>query len=73
MQQEYEKYRLNWMLNHGYTLKDLMCIIEKIQKDVNYDGAKISPTACLDNIEHWNGFNGELWASYSEWLANEAK
>lgn len=73
MQKEYENYKLEWMLDHGFNLKDLVNILDEINKDVKDEGSEITPSACLDCIEHWNGFDGELWASYPEWLANEAE
>lgn len=72
LKKEYEKYRLQWMLDHGYTLGDLMKLLDRIYRDVKAEGSEIIPSACLDCIDYWNGFSGaELWASYAEWLTNE--
>ena len=66
---EYEKYRLEWMLSHGYSLSDLINRLEVYMFD-NTD-----PNDTLNDIfdkwEYDSGFNGELWACYDEWLENE--
>lgn len=59
---DYERYQLEWMIEHGHSLKE---VIEGIS-EIDPDG--------LDSLEDrfalWEadrGFNGELWASMGEW------
>lgn len=68
---KYEKYRLEWMLAHGYSLSDLINQLEMYMLD------DTNPEDTLNDIfEEWeydSGFNGELWVCYDEWLENEGK
>lgn len=65
----YEAYRLQWMIDHGYTLPRLVRELARMQEEF--------PDLGLEDLwEEWKqeyGFNGEIWASYTEWLNNEGK
>lgn len=72
--EEYEKYQLSWMLEHGYSLEDLVDIIiesareaQELEPNIEIGKAIKQGFNCLESV---NGFYGELWASYSEWLSN---
>ena len=64
----YQKYQLNWMLDHGYSLDDLV----KKMTDVftAYDDF-FSPQSCYNLFLSDFGFGGELFASYQEFLECE--
>lgn len=72
---DYENYKLQWMLDHGYNLNDLMNILIESVKE----GLELEPKLnvvdairqgydCLDSV---NGFNGKFWATESEWKSND--
>lgn len=69
LRQEYEAYRLQWLIDHGYTLTDLLNAIEEYSKEV------IQPDSLDDLMEYWAaecGFAGsEIWVSFNEWVDNE--
>ena len=63
----YEKYRLQWMLDHGYTIADLIHQLDIMQCEC--------PDSCVETLfDDWDygfGFGGEIWASYAEFLETE--
>jgi len=66
---EHERFKLQWMLDHGYTLEDLMKELDKLRKE--------SPNIDLSMIfDHWQfdvGFGSEIWPCYDEWLEIESQ
>lgn len=62
----YEKYQLQWMIDHKYSLKNLMDELTEYQKDTDDE-----PAATVSDIFHaWekdSGFCGELWVCEQEW------
>lgn len=70
---EYNKYRLNWMIDHGYSLDD---IIEGLQSVFNSRLVEDGIPQMKDLFNEWEtyqGFNGSLYASFDEWCENERK
>ena len=67
--QPYEQYRLQWMIDHGYSLPRLIRELARLQEEC--------PDYGIEELwEEWKqeyGFNGEIWASYAGWLNNEGK
>ena len=63
----YEKYKLQWMINHGYTLTDLVKELNIMQKENPDD--KVSQL--FDDWEFGYGFGSEIWACYDEFMENE--
>ena len=63
----YERYKLDWLLNHGYTLTDLMNELDKMQEE-SPDG-RVSQL--FTDWEYGFGFGSEVWACYEEFLDNE--
>ena len=63
----FNKYRLDWMLKHGYTLENL---IDEIQ-NIHDDDPSMSLQECFDDFEIFIGFNNEIWNCYPEFLNNE--
>lgn len=59
----YEKYQLDWIKSHGHSLDEIFEICS------NSIGEDSSPKDYLE--EH--GFDGEIYASYEEFLASEYK
>ena len=63
----YEKYKLDWMMSHGYTLVDLAAQIRDVQ-EVN---PNINAIGALFEWENDLGFDGEIWACYDEFMDSE--
>lgn len=69
----YRKYQLNWMIEHGFSINDLILSLYDYSKEFTNH-----PVSLRNSIEYifkdWendNGFNGELWACRWEWEDNE--
>lgn len=60
----YENYQLQWMMNHGYSLRDLMQSMDEYYDDKYIIGRS------FDNLftewQNESGFNQELWGSKEE-------
>lgn len=66
----YEKYRLQWMLTHGYSLTDLINQIQEYNHDYA-DNTSDNLIAAFNDWEYDIGFNGELWACFDEFYCSE--
>ena len=64
----YEKFKLRWMLGHGYTLEDMIGFMQDI-----WNESKGSPFALFNDFQFENGFNGEIYPCYAEFLKFEYK
>lgn len=66
---EHERYKLYWMLAHGFTLNDLVGHLQlMINEDL--DGSDV-PTSLQSLFEDWEfgvGFNGEIWPCFEEYM-----
>ena len=63
----YGKYKLNWMMEHGYTIEDLLRLVgEHI-----IDDPDLSLADAYDEWEVDDGFHGEIWACFEEFLDYE--
>ena len=61
----YEKYKLDWLMKHGYTLTDLMSELESIRDDTD-------PINLLFVFwEEEYGFGSEIWVCFDEFIDNE--
>jgi len=65
----YEKYQLQWMIDHGYSLRDLMNVLTEMQyedpEDTYYTSMPVR-----DLFNEWEagvGFGSEIWACKPEW------
>ncbi|MDO5547469.1 MAG: hypothetical protein Q4F79_03190 [Eubacteriales bacterium] len=66
---EYQKYQLEWMISHGFSLQDLMEELTKLQYDDPEDSDMIS-TPVSELFNEWEtdiGFDSEIWACENEW------
>lgn len=64
----YERYQLEWMIKHGYSLKDLIENLEKYRKET----MKINIKKISKGWEEEVGFNGsDIWACRKEWEQND--
>ena len=65
----YEKYKMSWMIQHGYSLQNLVQEIEDLQYEDPDDSDRIS-TPISSLFEEWEaerGFGSEIWACKGEW------
>lgn len=65
---KYEKYQLQWMIDHGYCLTDLIKELDQLAVDRPND----SIMELYQGWEQDRGFNSEIWACQDEWAENEA-
>ena len=78
-QAAYEAYKLDWMIYHGYSLKDYLnaLIFEGEAARANHEfpeGDFRDTLEILDSsFEYEHGFDGELWACKDEFLDAEFK
>lgn len=64
----YEKYKLDWMISHSYTLYDLAIALEDKRDEMPHE--KIS--TILSEWEDHDGFGGcEIWACFDEFMECE--
>ena len=71
----YKKYQLQWMIDHGYSLQDLMDkIAEIIDEELTVEGnPHVFIDEAFDILENETGFvESEIWACEDEWEDNEA-
>lgn len=66
----YEKYQLNWMANHGYSIHDIINKMDELWKDED-EKEKISHEMEYDRFLYDTGFIGSLWCCYDEFLNEE--
>lgn len=66
---DYQKYQLQWMIDHGYGLNDLMQELRALQYDNPEDSDRISTptTELFCEWESDRGFGSEIWACEEEW------
>ena len=70
--QAYEIYRLQWMMDHGFTIPDLIRNLESmIEEDANESGESTGLQSLFQDWEFGIGFDSEIWPCYQEFLENE--
>lgn len=69
----YEKYKTEWMLEHGITMNEFIRVLDNYCIEQEQEGAEFNSIEdVLDSFEtDSNGFDGEMWACYDEWEDNE--
>ena len=72
-QRAYEKYRLEWMIEHGFTIPDLLQELEKMLVE-DLDGSLVH-TSLGNLFEDWEfgfGFaDGSIWPCFDEFLCSD--
>lgn len=66
----YEHYKLQWLIDHGYTLKDLMDELETYKNTCE----EFAPSSIPELFKEWEqeiGFKGEIYACEDEFMKNE--
>ena len=70
--QTYEIFRLQWMINHGYSVLDLLKNLEAmIEEDQNESGVRTSLESLFQDWEFGIGFDGSIWPCYEEFLEHD--
>lgn len=68
MPDRYENFQLQWMLDHGFSLDDLIRELDETRKNM-------APQSSISNIFRvWqadSGFGGSIWPCREEWEACE--
>lgn len=62
---EYKKYKTQWLINHGYTLDD---VIDYFQDAYWYQ--EENPYSLFEDFEEY-GFDCDIYACFDEWYNNE--
>lgn len=65
----YERFKLQWMLEHGFTLRDLVEELEKSREET----PELPLTAIFSNWEFGFGFGSQIWPCFEEFLDSEYK
>lgn len=68
----FERFKLQWMLDHGYTLADLMECMEVMMHEDEQDGLHTKLSELFERWEFGVGFvSGAVWPCYDEFLQND--
>ena len=69
----YEKYKTEWMLEHGITIDEFIRVLDNYRTECEQDGVEFNSIEdVVDCFEaDSNGFDGEIWACYDEWQDEE--
>lgn len=65
---KYERFKLQWMLDHGYTLKDLLSELEELRQESD-PGTSLE--SIFDDWEFGYGFGSEIWPCFDEYMEVE--
>lgn len=66
---DYEKFQLQWMIEHGHSLRELMEELQSLQYDDPEDSGRIS-TPITELFTEWDadrGFGSEIWPCEEEY------
>lgn len=66
----YERFRLQWMLDHGRTLSELIGELQKLRDEGD---PEMSLQALFRDWEFGYGFGSEIWPCFEEFLNVEYK
>ena len=73
----YQLYQMDWMMSHGYTMYDVMDAMTEFFQDEDNEVELVGLQSQADWFDKWleegNGFNGEIWASFDEFMDTEFK
>ena len=72
---DYETFQLQWMIDHGHSLRELMEELQSLQYDDPEDSDQIS-TPITELFERWEqdrGFGSEIWPCEAEYEGCEGK
>lgn len=69
----YEIFKLQWMINHGFSLSDLMESMDiMVHEEISASGVRTSMQSLFEDWEFGVGFAyGQVWPCFEEFLQNE--
>jgi hypothetical protein len=67
---DYQKFQLQWMIDHDHSIEELINELEKAEFD---RGSYETFTDVYDRWELDAGFGGEIWPCENEWKDAEGK
>lgn len=69
----YERFKLEWMIQHGFTLTDLMnCMEAMLEEDLDGSDVHTDLKCLFADWEYGIGFEGgQIWPSKEEFESNE--
>lgn len=69
----YERFKLEWLISHGYSLTDLIHELSSAM----IEAQKLQPDISLEDVfnewENDTGFGGEIYPCYEEYLDCEGR
>lgn len=72
--EEYKKYKTQWLLDHGYTLDDVINTMQEMYEEGDHHGKKgSSPLNLFLDFEQSYGFDSVIYPCFDEWYNNEYK
>lgn len=70
--QGYERYQLEWMIEHGYSLEDLINKMDDIFDEwYCEEGERPMPSSLFEDFEEIGFNDSEIWVCEEEWEDNE--
>lgn len=69
----YERYQLEWMIEHGYSLDDLFSRMDDIVDNTYHSSDRPLPSDSFENFEEVGFFGSEIWSCEEEWEDNDNK
>lgn len=73
---KYEEYQLQWMIDHGYSIDDLIRNVQGIWKSLDEDKEEEEIIDVMNAYEVWYdsfGFGQSIWVCEDEWEDYEAQ
>lgn len=67
----YEKYQLEWMIQHGYSLKDLFSRLDEIVQESYPSTDRPLPSWAYEDFEEVGFLGSEIWPCEDEWEDND--
>lgn len=69
----YERYKTEWMLEHGITMDEFIRVLDNFRIEQEQDGVEFNSIEDVVNSFEVDskGFDGENWACYDEWQDEE--
>lgn len=71
---DYERYQLEWMIEHGHSLGELISELTSLQNDLEATpGVNLTVGDVFDAWEQDHGFGGEVFACEAEYNETEGR
>lgn len=71
MDDAYEAYKLEWMIENGYTIYDIVeAVVDYAITNNKIKDLRENPSEVVSKWEDKAGFGIEMWDDYDTWLAN---